>query len=122
MASSRILPGLLARALCAVGGVALAVLAAEAGLRLNADDATRLPEEVDALLRGDPELAGQVRRHFRDHWQRNADDRELGARPVLDGKSYGAHGALVNDYPLERRPGVERLLFVGDSVTRRGKI
>ena len=54
-----------------------------------------------------------------------ADD-ELGYRPVLESASeewfpYGDHGTLKNPYPLEKRPGVQRLLFIGDSVVFRGK-
>ena len=49
-------------------------------------------------------------------------DPELGYRPIPGGPEYGPHGALWNDHPLEKRPGVRRLLFLGDSVTRRGKI
>lgn len=49
-------------------------------------------------------------------------DAELGYRPVLGGPEYGPHGALANGLTLEKPPGVQRLLFLGDSVTRRGKI
>ncbi len=49
-------------------------------------------------------------------------DAVLGFRPILGGPEYGPHGALWNDHPLAKRPGLRRLLFLGDSVTRRGKI
>ncbi len=49
-------------------------------------------------------------------------DPALGFRPVLDGSVYDEHGVLVNDYALEKRSGITRLLFIGDSVTARGKI
>jgi hypothetical protein len=49
-------------------------------------------------------------------------DPELGYRPILGGSEYGPHGTLWNDHHLEKRPGVRRLLFLGDSVTRRAEI
>jgi hypothetical protein len=49
-------------------------------------------------------------------------DEFLGFKPVLGGRDYDAHGALRNPYALEKRPGVRRLLFLGDSVARRGRI
>jgi hypothetical protein len=50
-----------------------------------------------------------------------ADD-FLGFRPVLGGRDHDTHGALRNDYTLAKRPGVRRLLFLGDSVARRGQL
>jgi len=52
----------------------------------------------------------------------NTFDADLGYRPVLDGKKYDAQGTRVNDYSLAERPGVCRVLFLGDSVTARGKL
>jgi len=49
-------------------------------------------------------------------------DEELGYRPALGGPEYAEHGALRNEYALAKPPGVRRVLFLGDSVTRRGKI
>lgn len=51
-------------------------------------------------------------------------DPVLGYRPRLGpaARNRGPFGALRNDYPIAKRPGVTRLLFIGDSVTRRGKI
>ena len=54
-----------------------------------------------------------------------ADD-ELGYRPVFvsapkEPFDYGEHGTLQNPHPLEKRDGVQRLLFIGDSVVFRGK-
>jgi len=49
-------------------------------------------------------------------------DAALGYRPLKGGKTYAEHGAKRNDYPLEKRPGKRRLLFLGDSVTDRAKV
>ncbi len=49
-------------------------------------------------------------------------DPELGFRPVLGGGGYSRFGTLANEYPEARRPGVARVLFLGDSVTARGRI
>jgi hypothetical protein len=49
-------------------------------------------------------------------------DPDFGFRPLLGNQVYSEHGTLVNDYPLAKREGVTRLLFVGDSVTARGEI
>ncbi|MBI1381285.1 MAG: hypothetical protein GC161_09360 [Planctomycetaceae bacterium] len=90
--------------------VALVSLAAlEFGLRIVTD----APEEVPA------ELDGQ-----------GADSQParfvlvvpFGFRPVLGGPDYGPDGALYNSYPREKGPDTERILFIGDSVTARGRI
>lgn len=50
-------------------------------------------------------------------------DPDLGFRPVLgEGRYYGPHGTLQNEYDLRKRPGVTRLLFIGDSVTHRAEL
>lgn len=53
-----------------------------------------------------------------------ADD-ELGHAPVLGGPVYDEHG-LLRAFPLRdgvaKRPGLPRLLFLGDSVTRRASL
>ncbi len=49
-------------------------------------------------------------------------DPDFGFRPILDNKLFNEYGTRVNDYDIAKRPGVGRLLFVGDSVTFRGKI
>lgn len=49
-------------------------------------------------------------------------DEELGYRPVPGGKWFGPLGVRWNDYAPEKPPGKRRLLFIGDSVTERGKI
>lgn len=49
-------------------------------------------------------------------------DDECGYLPKINGENYGAQGCLYNDYRLEKKPGRLRVLFVGDSVTHRGRI
>jgi hypothetical protein len=49
-------------------------------------------------------------------------DPDFGFRPVFDNGQHTAFGTLANDYPLTKSNGKKRLLFIGDSVTRRGHI
>ena len=47
-------------------------------------------------------------------------DPDFGWRPTLDTPIYDRYGALRNEYDPNDRKGRIRLLFLGDSVTRRG--
>jgi lysophospholipase L1-like esterase len=49
-------------------------------------------------------------------------DLSLGYRPVLGSGAYSEYGTWSTGYPIEKRPGVTRVLFIGDSVTAHGKI
>lgn len=49
-------------------------------------------------------------------------DAELGYRPQLGGRLYAPTGALWNDYEPAKPEGVRRILFLGDSATRRGAL
>jgi hypothetical protein len=49
-------------------------------------------------------------------------DPSFGFRPVLGDGPYTRFGTLANDYAAAKPPGVNRLLFIGDSVTHRGQI
>jgi hypothetical protein len=49
-------------------------------------------------------------------------DPEFGFRPNLGNGTYNLYGTLENHYKLEKSPHKIRLLFIGDSVTARGKI
>ena len=49
-------------------------------------------------------------------------DPSFGFRPVLGDGPYTHFGTLANDYAAAKPPGVNRLLFIGDSVTHRGQI
>jgi hypothetical protein len=96
-----------------LGGASLAALVlAELVLRWHSPDSGfGAAEELRGMREGGAELG----RLF-------TVDPEFGFRPVLGGELYGAHGTLRNDYPLDKRAGRARLLFVGDSVTARGRI
>ena len=49
-------------------------------------------------------------------------DPAFGFRPLLGNNLYSEFGAKINTYDIEKAAGKERLLFIGDSVTRRGKL
>jgi hypothetical protein len=49
-------------------------------------------------------------------------DPALGFRPVLGSRDYDLNGIFKNQYPITKRPGLTRILFIGDSITNRGKI
>ncbi len=99
-------------------GIAGALVLCEAGLRLFHIDPALPP--------------GQELRQFREAgdaaraaWE---PDPVMGFRPRLgyrpeEGRTvYSEFGTLPNAYPIEKRPGIERILFIGDSVTARGRL
>jgi len=92
-------------------GVLLALVLLELGLRVWSP----VPLEDAERTAARPEGASPPNSAFQQ-------DEILGFKPVLDGTDYGTHGAVRNEYALEKRPGVRRLLFVGDSATHRGQI
>lgn len=51
-----------------------------------------------------------------------AMDPVFGFRPILGTSAYNEYGTRPNEYSPEKRPGIQRLLFIGDSVTHRGRI
>ncbi len=51
-----------------------------------------------------------------------APDPHLGFRPILGTDRYNQYGTTTNNYGIQKRSGVTRLLFIGDSVTARGRI
>ena len=104
-------PPILARLATLVVSTVVALGLAELGLRLA------FPGQ--AFVRGRPQWnldAANARRHVYDQHD------ELGFIPVLDGEQFDEHAVRRNDYAYEKRPDVTRLLFVGDSVTARGRI
>jgi hypothetical protein len=64
----------------------------------------------------------QFRRGAPDRLSAFVVDPDFGFRPILDNGNYTRFGTLANGYSEAKRPGVTRLLFIGDSVTRRGQI
>jgi hypothetical protein len=65
---------------------------------------------------------GWLRRSKADLTRVFTVDPDFGFRPVLGNTSYNKYGTLNNKYSLEPSRGVARLLFIGDSITARGKI
>lgn len=104
----RVLP----RLLIALAAVGLGLLAVELGLR-------RWPPPSLLDFASERALPGEAGRQGRDAF---TVDEELGYRPVLDGEEFGPTGTVRNEYALEKPAGVKRILFLGDSVTRRGAI
>lgn len=49
-------------------------------------------------------------------------DQTIGFRPILGTIFYDKYGTHVNTYPVNKRPDVRRILFVGDSVTQNHNI
>jgi hypothetical protein len=47
---------------------------------------------------------------------------EMGFRPILGNSLYNEWGTLATSYALEKPAGKTRVLFIGDSVTLRGRI
>lgn len=107
----------------AVSSVVLAfVVCGEAALRLWQPQAVRL---FEGRVQGNP--GGRmikVDETYRVHPKHGVFqvDPALGFRPVPGGEQYAAHGAHWNDYALAKPADKRRLLFIGDSVTDRGKL
>lgn len=49
-------------------------------------------------------------------------DPKFGFLPILNTQYYNKYATRVNEYELDKKPGIERLLFIGDSVTSDGNI
>ena len=108
---TKILPAVLLLIVVALSSV-ISILAIEVFHRLKAPYRT---------LGGAQELP-QFRRGAPDKLSAFVVDPDFGFRPILGSGNYTRFGTLANDYPETKRPGVVRLLFIGDSVTRRGQI
>ena len=108
-----------------VGRVSLTI--ASLCVSLAALEAFARIANLDPLLPPSQELR-QFRasgRAAHDAW---VEDTRMGFRPRLGFRSgegrqvYSRFGSHPNSYPLAKRSGVRRLLFLGDSVTARGRI
>lgn len=108
---TKILPAVLLLIVVALSSV-ISILAIEVFHRLKAPYRT---------LGGAQELP-QFRRGAPDKLSAFVVDPDFGFRPILGSGNYTRFGTLANDYSETKRPGVVRLLFIGDSVTRRGQI
>ncbi len=110
------------------GGSRVRRAAARVGLALAAALAGLVAAE--ALLRIPGPQALPIEGFELEVWRRDSDyhkrtftiDPRMGYRPRLGTNEYGELGTLPNDYPHEKRPGVPRLLFIGDSVTHQRSI
>lgn len=73
-----------------------------------------------------PLRAGHELEFFREHSEALEKiyriDPEFGFRPILGTRHFNEFGTKVNGYSQEKPEDVERLLFIGDSVTYRGRI
>ena len=63
-----------------------------------------------------------MRNNSQDFSQIFTIDPDFGFRPILGTGGYTEYGTSPNTYPVQKRPGITRLLFIGDSVTGRGRI
>lgn len=100
------------RALAIVTGMVLVLGVVEIGLRLARPYKThRAAREIRHFRAGGEELAGGY-----------VVDPDFGFRPRLGTDRYSKWGTLHNTYELAKPPGVERLLFAGDSATHRGEL
>ncbi len=95
-----------------VGAAAAALLIAELRLRWSDPNAGfQVGNELGWLRRSRSDLAKVF-----------TVDPDFGFRPILGNDLYNEFGTLKNSYSIDRAPGVTRLLFIGDSVTSRGRI
>jgi len=102
------------RVLAVLLGILVAALGGEVFVRIARPYSVGQAGMELQLFRGNQQ---SVRRLFRL-------DVELGYVPILGTESYDADGFLRHGhtYELENKGDRERILFLGDSVTRRGKI
>jgi len=108
----RLLASLLSKVLLAAGGLGVGLLLAEGLVRLRDPESTFGAATEKLEFR---EGGKAIRRAY-------TVDPDMGFRPILGSGRYTETGTLPNRYALEKRPGVTRLLFVGDSVTAQGRI
>jgi hypothetical protein len=97
------------KAICVIGAALAGLAVAEIYFRLG--DPSKNYWTISQLMSSDPSKKLDY-----------AFDANLGYRPLLGGKNYDALGTQINGYGLDKPPGVYRVLFLGDSVTARGKL
>lgn len=102
-----------AKAMLALASLSVMLLATEVFLRTTKPYKThRAAREMTNFRKGGQLMTGLF-----------TLDPDMGFRPKLGGEGlYSQWGTLPNGYRLEKSEAVQRLLFVGDSVTHRGKI
>jgi hypothetical protein len=98
----------------------LLVLISTMAAMLLAEWAVRFYEPYSALGTG-VELSW-MRNNTNDLRKFFTIDPSFGFRPILGNAYYNQYGTKVNGYAITKKAGVERLLFIGDSVTGRAKI
>ena len=96
-----------------LAGVVLALLGAEGALR------AWTPTNVNSAGLALPLFRAENRGNTENVYEL---DPVLGFTPVLPSPLYAEHGARLNEYAREHPPGVRRVLFLGDSVTFRGRL
>lgn len=101
----------IANVLLIAGGIAVALFIMEGALRWYQQQTPFVETAVElAWMRDNP------------GYNVFTVDPEFGFRPILGNGLYNEYGTRENSYPLEKRAGITRLLFIGDSVTHRAKI
>ncbi len=100
------------RSIALLLGAVPAVLGLELAVRLTRPDPVGEAARELALFQGDQSRTERL----------YMLDEELGYRPILGTKLFDERGFVRNDYRIEKAQGRQRILFIGDSVTRRGKI
>ena len=95
----------------AVGGLAVAVVLAEGGARVVAPEHFLVHGPVDWVFDNADLLRGLI-----------TEDPELGWMPRTGTWAYDEWGVRPGPHAEEKTTGVTRVLFLGDSVTRRGTV
>ena len=87
---------------------------------------TVMAETLLKIISFEPKFLWPEQNCFRDNKQDLTRiftlDPEFGFRPILGNSLFNKYGTRVNGYDIEKKQNKERLLFIGDSVTARGKI
>jgi hypothetical protein len=93
------------------GGAIIGLVLFEGILRISRPDAAFGAVTEMPWMRANPEVANLY-----------TVDADFGFRPRLGTSEYSEFATHRNEYSLEKPAGKKRLLFIGDSVTSRGKI